>query len=65
MTTPPTITVVQDSTKCVEDLYMMHIGYAMHVGGAIRPIHLVQRSILGDQNRWLSAPNNQTIDQIL
>ena len=58
MSTPPTIIpVVQDSIKCVEGLHMMHIGHAMHVGGAIRPIHLVQRSILGDQNRWLSAPN--------
>ena len=57
MTTPHTITMVQDSTKCVEGLHMMHIGHAMHVGGAIRPKHLAQRSILGDQNRWLSAPN--------
>ena len=49
--------MVQDATKCVEGLLMMHIGHAMHVGGAIRPKHLVQRSILGHQNRWLSAPN--------
>ena len=51
MSTPPTITVAQDSTKCVEGLHMMRIGHAMHVGGAILRIHLVQRSILGDQNR--------------
>ena len=57
MTTPPTMTVAQDSTKCAEGLHMMHIGHAMHVGGALWPIHLVQRCILGDQNWWLSAPN--------
>jgi len=48
MTTPPTMTVAQDSTKCVEGLHMMHIGHAMHVGGALWPIHLVQRCILGE-----------------
>ena len=60
MTTPPTMTVAQDSTKCAEGLHMMHIGHAVLVGGAIRPIHHVQWSILGDQNRWLSAPNHPT-----
>ena len=59
MSTPPTITVVQDSAICAEGLHMMHIGHAVLAGGAIRRIHLVQRSILGDQNRWFSAPNHQ------
>ena len=57
MTTPRTLNAVQESTKCIEGLHMMHVDDAMLVDGALRPDYLVQKLHLGNQDRQISAPN--------
>ena len=57
MTTPRTINAVQESTKCIEGLHIMHIDDAMLIDGAFRPDYFVQKLHLGNQNRQISAPN--------
>jgi len=57
MATPRTLNAVQESTKCIEGLHMMHVDDAMLVDGALRPDYLVQKLHLGNQDRQISAPN--------
>ena len=56
MTTPSTTNAVQESIKRIEALHMTHTDNALRVCGGIQPIHLMQWSILGSQNRRISAP---------
>ena len=57
MTTPRTINAVQEPTKCIEGLHMMHIDDAMLIDGAFRPDYLMQKLHLGNQDRQIGAPN--------
>jgi hypothetical protein len=57
MSTPTTVSAVQESTKCIEGLHMMHVQHARLVCVGIEH-HLLDSELnLGDQNPSESAPN--------